>query len=407
MKRLIVGLTMLFFLLLANFAVAGEYIVKNGDCLSKIGQQSGVAWQKIAKANSIKSPYIIEIGQILQIPSTIVVEKKTVAQVSSSSEYLETIRTLQAEIAALELKLKKAEAPVLVVAEVEPAPVTVKEVPAPVVKAEETTAPASMASNDKFSAYMSGGAWKAFSTEKASEGQFLTGKIGYRPFIFNISGREVGVGGFLLGETGTGLSQDKYRFNWYKLGGGASAKVYGEGWDNSTDLGITGQFDSSDSSRQDTYAAYLYNNLNLEQRRASGKALLPQTEVGFYASVPISSEKESATGVRMTADNKFVIGAEIKQSIYDLSISKNHKLVPGLMAGIGYEGNNPYAKLGPFLKWRAYNQDIIFLELFSKKVSGVDGIRGYGLLSLNLGGVIKAVNSALITQPTAEDLRVN
>jgi hypothetical protein len=106
----------------------------------------------------------------------------------------------------------------------------------------------------------------------------------------------------------------------------------------------------------------------------------------------------------MTADNKFVLGAEVKQSIYDFSLSKNHKLVPGLMAGVGLEADNVFGKFGPFIKWRAHNQDIIMLELFAKKVSSVDGFRGYALLFLNFDGARKAVKSALITQPTADDL---
>jgi LysM repeat protein len=44
------------------------YTVKAGDTLSAIGAKFGVAWQDIAKANKIKSPYRIVRGQVLVIP---------------------------------------------------------------------------------------------------------------------------------------------------------------------------------------------------------------------------------------------------------------------------------------------------------------------------------------------------
>lgn len=45
------------------------YIVKSGDCLSKIGEKVGVNWKDIANYNNIKSPYIIYVGQNLIIPN--------------------------------------------------------------------------------------------------------------------------------------------------------------------------------------------------------------------------------------------------------------------------------------------------------------------------------------------------
>ena len=43
------------------------YIVKKGDCLTKIGKATGVDWKKIASLNNIKSPYVIHVGQKLRI----------------------------------------------------------------------------------------------------------------------------------------------------------------------------------------------------------------------------------------------------------------------------------------------------------------------------------------------------
>lgn len=45
-----------------------KYVVKSGDCLSKIGSNLGVDWRDIANANGIVSPYTIYVGQTLIIP---------------------------------------------------------------------------------------------------------------------------------------------------------------------------------------------------------------------------------------------------------------------------------------------------------------------------------------------------
>lgn len=47
-----------------------SYVVKAGDCLSKIGQNLGVNWKEIAELNGIHSPYIIFKGQTLKIPTS-------------------------------------------------------------------------------------------------------------------------------------------------------------------------------------------------------------------------------------------------------------------------------------------------------------------------------------------------
>lgn len=47
---------------------AGTYTVKAGDTLSAIGRTLGVDWTDLAAANGIKSPYVINIGQVLKVP---------------------------------------------------------------------------------------------------------------------------------------------------------------------------------------------------------------------------------------------------------------------------------------------------------------------------------------------------
>lgn len=54
------------------------YTVKKGDTLSKIGKSLDVKWEDIASLNSIKSPYTIQTGQVLKVPTS-KAEKKTYA----------------------------------------------------------------------------------------------------------------------------------------------------------------------------------------------------------------------------------------------------------------------------------------------------------------------------------------
>ena len=44
-----------------------KYVVVKGDTLSGIGRRFGVDWRKIAEDNGIEKPYVIQVGQYLQI----------------------------------------------------------------------------------------------------------------------------------------------------------------------------------------------------------------------------------------------------------------------------------------------------------------------------------------------------
>jgi len=62
---------------------SGEYVVVKGDSLWKIAQKNyndGYKWNEIAKANNLKNPSSIEVGQKLIIPS---LEKKEVLTTDS------------------------------------------------------------------------------------------------------------------------------------------------------------------------------------------------------------------------------------------------------------------------------------------------------------------------------------
>lgn len=73
-------------------AVSNEktiYKVVKGDCLSTIGKKLGVDWKKIASENTIKSPYIIYVGQILIIPAaetTIIVPQNNTSAIKKGDK---------------------------------------------------------------------------------------------------------------------------------------------------------------------------------------------------------------------------------------------------------------------------------------------------------------------------------
>lgn len=58
---------MIALLLAPTSGWAKEYVVKKGDCLSRIGHNLKKPWREIAKANNIKSPWVIYPGQKLVI----------------------------------------------------------------------------------------------------------------------------------------------------------------------------------------------------------------------------------------------------------------------------------------------------------------------------------------------------
>lgn len=49
----------------AGTAMAGEYVVQSGDCLSKVGKKISIRWKELARQNNISPPYVIHPGQKL------------------------------------------------------------------------------------------------------------------------------------------------------------------------------------------------------------------------------------------------------------------------------------------------------------------------------------------------------
>ncbi len=69
------------------------YVVKSGDCLSTIGSRLGVNWKDIANANGINSPYIIYVGQVLNIPGGNEQNNNSSSTANSSSSTTYTVKS--------------------------------------------------------------------------------------------------------------------------------------------------------------------------------------------------------------------------------------------------------------------------------------------------------------------------
>ena len=72
---------------------ANTYVVQKGDTLSKIGTKTGIAWKTIAELNGIKFPYIVKIGQVLNLPTT-------TTTTSSTYTHTDFVKEVQAAIGA-------------------------------------------------------------------------------------------------------------------------------------------------------------------------------------------------------------------------------------------------------------------------------------------------------------------
>ncbi|QQS61390.1 MAG: LysM peptidoglycan-binding domain-containing protein [Candidatus Moraniibacteriota bacterium] len=70
----------------APLASAGTYTVVKGDSLIKIANKSQTSWQEIARANGIKAPHTIRVGQTLTLPESGIV----VSSVKQSPVVLES-----------------------------------------------------------------------------------------------------------------------------------------------------------------------------------------------------------------------------------------------------------------------------------------------------------------------------
>ena len=44
------------------------YVVKKGDTLFNVSQNYGLSWQTLAEINNLEEPFLLKIGQKLQIP---------------------------------------------------------------------------------------------------------------------------------------------------------------------------------------------------------------------------------------------------------------------------------------------------------------------------------------------------
>jgi len=67
-----------------------QYRVQSGDTLSKIADfllNDMSRWPEIARANNLKSPYTIEIGQVLNVPEIVPLQTASTASRPTIAEF--------------------------------------------------------------------------------------------------------------------------------------------------------------------------------------------------------------------------------------------------------------------------------------------------------------------------------
>lgn len=69
----------------SSASTENTYTVVKGDTLSGIGTKLKIAWKTIAELNGIKSPYVINVGQVLKLPTSNVASSNGSATTSSAS----------------------------------------------------------------------------------------------------------------------------------------------------------------------------------------------------------------------------------------------------------------------------------------------------------------------------------
>lgn len=67
-KLVAVAVSVVMVLGAAPLAMAGEYVVKKGDYLSKIAPKYNTTWRELAKLNSLANPNLIYPNQVLKVP---------------------------------------------------------------------------------------------------------------------------------------------------------------------------------------------------------------------------------------------------------------------------------------------------------------------------------------------------
>jgi len=76
-------------LLIFSFAFAKTHIVKKGESLALIAKKYKVSIEELIKANNLKKPYIIRLGQKLKIP-----EKKNISKISNKTKTIQSCKVV-------------------------------------------------------------------------------------------------------------------------------------------------------------------------------------------------------------------------------------------------------------------------------------------------------------------------
>lgn len=177
--------------------------------------------------------------------------------------------------------------------------------------------------------------------------------------------------------TGFGLTVP-VQFGWGKAGKTAATSEYDwnatglmlniktwsrNSWNAYLDLGWEHDSTKTQNAKQTDDSISATVNYFIEQRRACGRRWFPDTDVYFKAKVPVSSEKKSSTGAKLTPDEKRQIDLKLTQSVYDIVLDDNNALTPNVSVGVGSQGLGTSSKFssnaGIGVTWRNKGEDRI------------------------------------------------
>jgi hypothetical protein len=234
-------------------------------------------------------------------------------------------------------------------------------------------------------------------------------KARYYPWQTQMGSVETGLGFYASGGFGSG-EDNGYDFEWDRFSVGPSLKVVGEDWDASLDLGLgllknKGEEDLYKSEQEDVFVG-ISASANSWKRRVRGEKWFPETEFFVGLDIIVDSDKDASyDGESLDQepwDNQR-LEAKIEQDIYDLKIG-DWRVTPSAIIGATHEwggGGETYLRAGPGLNVGYGGYEVVSLSAFNweENINGEgDGWRILEL-SLDIGGIVKAVKASRITTP--------
>ncbi|MCX6765837.1 MAG: LysM domain-containing protein [Candidatus Moranbacteria bacterium] len=270
-------------------------------------------------------------------------------------------------------------------------------------------------SEDLFEFYVGGGYYHNAHVGNAS-GDFLWAKLRYFPITFKSENYKYRLGAFMSGFLGEGNDRD-YEYRNKRLAGGISGKVEGDSMDATLDLGVGRIWKHGDKdtagkefhSRQTDNIFLISGNLKDYERRLRGEKLFPETELNVEAIFPFDrKESRSFNGKSLSSSpwNNQIVTADFTQWIYDIYVSDETRIMPGISLGGGYDWGpeKAFGLVGPAVRLNSYNQNILQVNAGYKEEFGGKGDNFKISAWVSLNGVYNAIQAARISEANGEDM---